>query len=109
MNEKVRRVRNSRSASRNVSSRAWQLNRTIADELNARAQTARQPAASVPSSGLYVMHVTAGSPAHHAGVRVSDTIVGIGERPLHTTRELIDTLSQHIGEKVQVKVRRGEG
>lgn len=55
-----------------------ELSPQLADELN-RRNGGGGGGAHVPASGLHVMHVHPGSPAHRAGVRVGDTIVGGAE------------------------------
>jgi len=69
---------------------------------------AARGAAGPPDAGLYVMHVIPDSPAQRAGVRVGDTIVGLGGQGLRTTKELIDGLQQEVGRSVALEVMRGE-
>ena len=52
------------------------------------------------------MHVTPDSPAQRGGVRVGDTITALDRRPIATTKELIDGLSQKVGRPVQLDVQR---
>ena len=52
------------------------------------------------------MHVTPDSPAQRAGVRVGDTIVGLGGAPLKTTKALLDGLQNYVGMDVQLEVQR---
>lgn len=59
-----------------------------------------------PDRGLFVMHVTPDSPAQRGGVRVGDTITALDRRPIATTKELIDGLSQKVGRPVQLDVQR---
>ena len=54
------------------------------------------------------MHVAPDSPAQRAGVRVGDTITGLDEHTLKTTKEVIDALSDKIGQRVTVQLQRGE-
>ena len=63
--------------------------------------------ASLPSAGLYVMHVTPDSPAQRCGIQVGDTIVGLGGGGVRTTKELIDGLATKINQRVELEVLRG--
>ena len=90
-----------------------ELSPQIAAELNKRAHDARgyrgRAAARVPEKGLYVMHVTPGSPAQRAGLAVGDTLVGLDGAGLATTKELVDGLAERLGHVVQLqRIREGE-
>jgi S1-C subfamily serine protease len=67
---------------------------------------ARRPGA--PERGLIVVGVTAGSPAEAGGLAVGDLIASIDDRPLQTTQDLFDVLSE-LGEGKQVTVRLWRG
>lgn len=87
-----------------------ELDATIASELRARGQSGgrggSRGAGAPPDAGLYVMHVTPDSPAHRAGVRVGDTLIGVGGTPLRTTKELIDGLQEQMGRTVAIELDR---
>jgi HtrA serine peptidase 2 len=80
---------------------ARQLERSRGDSWQQR------PAASLPSAGLYVMHVTPDSPAQRAGVHVGDTIVGMDASGVRTTKELIDGLANKVNQQVELQMLRG--
>lgn len=61
---------------------------------------------SVPDAGLYVMQVNPGSPAERGGVRVGDTITGMGSSSVSSTKELIDGLADQIGSDVTLGLTR---
>lgn len=67
---------------------------------------ARRPGA--PERGLIVVGVTAGSPSEAGGLAVGDLIASINDRPLQTTQDLFDVLSE-LGEGKQVTVRLWRG
>jgi S1-C subfamily serine protease len=52
------------------------------------------------------MHVAPDSPAQRAGVRVGDTIVGLGSGSLRTTKELLDGLADKVGQRVDIDLQR---
>jgi len=87
-----------------------ELDPTIATQLRARASSSSYPGSvqggAPPDSGLYVMHVLPDSPAQRAGLRVGDTIVGIGGHSLRTTKELLDGLADQVGRRVTVQLQR---
>lgn len=82
-----------------------ELDATIAADLNTRA-SGQGAQAAVPSEGLYVMHIAPGSPAQRSGVRVGDTIVDLGGQPIHSTKQLVESLSDQVGRQVNLKVLR---
>jgi len=61
-----------------------------------------------PDAGLYVIHVTPGSPAQRAGVRVGDTLIGLDGTTLKTTKGLLDGLQDHVGKAVTLEVMRSD-
>lgn len=88
-----------------------ELDPTVAASLRRGAAAdaaARSPAGarSCPDGGLFVMHVAPDSPAARGGVRTGDTITGMGGAPMRTTRELIEGLSERIGERVDLALQR---
>ena len=95
-----------------------ELNERAAEQAAFAARKSRfnksEPKAAphIPNRGLYVMHVAQNSPAYRAGIKVGDTIVGIqaaggGEDiELSTTKQLVDSLSEQVGERVILLVRR---
>ena len=85
-----------------------ELNPTISADLRMRAAEHLQSPGShdVPDAGLYVMHVAPNSPAQRGGVRVGDTISGIDDAPIQSTRELVDALSAQVGGQVRLRLRR---
>jgi HtrA serine peptidase 2 len=85
-----------------------ELDPGIAHELRQHAYRHHQNSSGPPSSGLYVMHVTPDSPAQRGGVRVGDTITGISGSPLRTTKELLDGLSDKVGQSVLLELQRDE-
>ncbi len=93
-----------------------ELTPQISAELNARAHESRgglgrrwTRSACVPERGLYVMHVAPGSPAQRAGLAVGDTLVGLDEGALSSTKELVDGLAERIGQTVVLqRIREGE-
>jgi len=52
------------------------------------------------------MHVAPGSPAQRGGVLVGDTVTGLDDATIRTTRELIDALASKVGESVQLSLQR---
>ena len=85
-----------------------ELNQSTAREFRERGGGGGGGGGGPPSAGLYVMHVTPDSPAQRAGLRVGDTITGLDERPVRTTKELIDGLTRKVGARVAVEVQRGD-
>merc|ERR1719408_175082 len=87
-----------------------ELDAAIAADLNARAAEqgggAARAAAKVPSDGLYVMHVAPGSPSQRSGVRVGDTIVKLDGESVTATKQLVERLSDKVGQKVSLGVLR---
>lgn len=69
---------------------------------------ARQIGATV-DRGVVVVEVVAGSPAHRAGIRRGDVIVGLSGEPVNTMEELRAKLrSRQIGEMVRLDIVRGD-
>jgi serine protease Do len=67
---------------------------------------ARRPGA--PERGLLVVGITAGSPADAAGLVVGDVIASLDGRPLQSSQELFDVLSEFgEGRTIQLQVWRG--
>ncbi len=61
------------------------------------------------SGGIAVRDLVPGGPADRAGLRVGDTILGIGHRMLNSPVEAPAELRQHnVGEPVRYLVRRGD-
>jgi S1-C subfamily serine protease len=59
------------------------------------------------SSGVLVLELAPGSPAHAAGVRAGDIILAVGDRPLADSGDLLETLrGRSVGEVVEVTVDR---
>ena len=85
-----------------------ELNPTISADLRQRAAEHLQSPGShdVPDAGLYVMHVAPSSPAQRGGIKVGDTISGVDDVPIRSTRELVDALSAQVGGQVQLRVQR---
>mmetsp|Transcript_2080 Transcript_2080/g.6249 ORF Transcript_2080/g.6249 Transcript_2080/m.6249 type:complete len:399 (+) Transcript_2080:103-1299(+) len=94
-----------------------ELSEPVAEELNARAAEKESRGlfggghvARVPARGLYVMHVTPGSPAQRAGFRIGDTIVGMRAgspaAEVVSTKQMVDGLSEHVGGQVELEVSR---
>mmetsp|Transcript_65554 Transcript_65554/g.172953 ORF Transcript_65554/g.172953 Transcript_65554/m.172953 type:complete len:171 (+) Transcript_65554:710-1222(+) len=83
-----------------------EMNPKVAADFRVRAAEITQRAEYVPESGLYVMQVTPGSPAQRGGVRVGDTIVGLDQTEIRTTKEFLDGLTDKVGATVHLKVQR---
>ena len=91
-----------------------ELSEPVAEELNARAAEKESRGlfggGHVPARGLYVMHVTPGSPAQRAGFRIGDTIVGMRAgspaAEVVSTKQMVDGLSEHVGGQVELEVSR---
>jgi len=67
---------------------------------------ARRPGA--PERGLLIVGVTSGSPADAAGLVVGDVIASLDGRPMQSSQELFDVLSElGEGRQVQLQVWRG--
>ena len=81
-----------------------QLDAVVSAELNRRAE--REGAPRVPTTGLHIMHISPGSPAQRAGLKVGDTLVGAKGDSLATTKQLVDSLADEVGKELEVEVER---
>lgn len=66
-------------------------------------------AEGVPVQGnkVTISEVVKGSPAQTAGLRKNDLVVKIGNTEIKDTQTLISETRKHLGEKLQISVRRG--
>mmetsp|Transcript_24814 Transcript_24814/g.69925 ORF Transcript_24814/g.69925 Transcript_24814/m.69925 type:complete len:198 (+) Transcript_24814:341-934(+) len=66
----------------------------------------------LPPTGLHLMHIAPDSPAQQAGLRVGDTIVAMRTAPdaeavnVTSTKQLVERLSDHVGEHMDLEVWR---
>ena len=57
--------------------------------------------------GIFVVEVTAGSPADSSGIRTGDVLVSLGERRLDALSDLVDALKEKkIGDAAEIEVER---
>ncbi len=61
------------------------------------------------TGGLYVISVTSGSVADHAGIKTGDVILRYGDKAVNTIDEIQAAIaSTHVGAKVDLDIRRGQ-
>ena len=70
------------------------------------AEIQRADGTRLPDRGAVVMHVHPGSPAHRAGVRVNDAIVGCESVQVSSIKQLVALLADSIGERIELRVMR---
>ncbi len=57
---------------------------------------------------VMIAGVAKGSPAERAGLKVGDLILQAGDRPIESPQDLLDYVSAHLGQRILLRVGRGE-
>lgn len=61
----------------------------------------------VATDNVMVSAVAAGSPADQADLRIGDIVVSLNDIPVKSPEELIELISDHLGEDVTLAIKRG--
>lgn len=61
----------------------------------------------VPSNRVHIEDVVADSPAQIGGLQKYDIILSINEKPITSSKSLVDTINMYLGQRVNVTVLRG--
>ncbi|MDA1008381.1 MAG: PDZ domain-containing protein [Planctomycetota bacterium] len=89
--------------------RKWILRRGQIDDSVGRGDASLGIAAEDAGDGARLITIAEGGPAKAAGMQLGDVIVSLGTRPVRSMLELqLDLARRKVGEKVEVRFRRGD-